>query len=151
MVTDVHVGLHGLTTGSMDDLDLLLVGPDGNQALILSDAGGARSFSDLDLTFNDQAASAPSDDGLVASGAYKPVNYGGDEHFPAAPPFQGAARWGCSGIPTPTASGACSPGRRERPLLRARRLVADVLVGGHLPSEGTVTIDGGAAATSHHR
>ena len=42
MVTDVNVGLHGLTTGSMDDVDLLLVGPDGEQALILGDAEGAR-------------------------------------------------------------------------------------------------------------
>ena len=149
VVTDVNVGLHGLTTGSMDDVDLLLVGPDGNQAVILSDAGGAHSVSDLDLTIDDQATSAPSDDGLVASGAYKPFNYVGADQFPAAPQPQGFSTLAVFRHTDPNGEG---------------RLFAEDDTSGNLsvldgwsldfswddtsrPS-GSVTIDGGAAATS---
>ncbi len=38
-VTDVNVTLGGLTHTYPDDLDFLLVGPGGQQATIMSDAG----------------------------------------------------------------------------------------------------------------
>ena len=41
-VQDVDVTLHGFTSTYPDDVELLLVGPSGQQATLMSDAGGFR-------------------------------------------------------------------------------------------------------------
>ena len=55
-VTDVNVTLGGLTHTFPGDLDFLLVGPGGQQATIMSDAGGSSGIDLVDLTLDDEAA-----------------------------------------------------------------------------------------------
>jgi subtilisin-like proprotein convertase family protein len=78
-VADIEVTLSGLTHPTTSALDILLVGPGGQTALLMSDAGD--EAADDSPTFDDQAASqVPSSDNLV-SGTFQPTNY----DFIAAP------------------------------------------------------------------
>lgn len=74
-VEQVRVQLHGLTHGFLDDLDILLVGPGGQQVMLLSDAGGGAVADALELSFRDEAAEFPGS-GTVVSGEYRPTNIG---------------------------------------------------------------------------
>ena len=62
----------------------------------MGDAGGAADIVNVDLTFSDDAASAPPSSGGIASGTYRPFNYfdegGSNDIFPdPAPPGPDAA------------------------------------------------------------
>jgi subtilisin-like proprotein convertase family protein len=79
-VTDVNVTLRAVDHSNPDDLDVLLVGPGGQQIEILSDAGDSSSLGPEqlpDLTFDDQAAGNAPDNGAISGGAYKPTNHFG--------------------------------------------------------------------------
>jgi subtilisin-like proprotein convertase family protein len=88
-VTKVSVRL-GVNHTFPDDLDVLLVGPGGQTALLMSDVGGdADTMSTVILTFDDAAAaSLPDGNGLV-EGTFKPTNIGGADAFPAPAPAPG--------------------------------------------------------------
>ena len=53
-IADVDVSLHSLTHPTASDLDILLVGPGGQKALIMSDTGD--DAANDSLTFSDEAA-----------------------------------------------------------------------------------------------
>jgi subtilisin-like proprotein convertase family protein len=55
-VTDVDLVLDGLANVVLADLDLLLVGPGGQRAVVMSDAGGFTPLPQLDLVLDDEAA-----------------------------------------------------------------------------------------------
>ena len=55
-VTDVNVKLNGYSTTFSDDVDLLLVGPGGQQVTLMSDAGDGTDVTGLDFTFDDEAS-----------------------------------------------------------------------------------------------
>ncbi|MGH2670948.1 MAG: hypothetical protein ACRDH5_17855, partial [bacterium] len=55
-VTDVNVTLDDLTHTFPPDIDILLVGPAGQNAIIMSDASGGADVSDIDLTLDDEAS-----------------------------------------------------------------------------------------------
>ncbi|MDB5207297.1 MAG: type sorting protein [Flavisolibacter sp.] len=84
-VTKVTVSLNGLTHTWPSDIDVLLVGPGGQRAIILSDVGGGTPISDVNLTLDDGTAAsltaAP-----ITSGIYKPTNIGASDPFPAPAP-----------------------------------------------------------------
>jgi subtilisin-like proprotein convertase family protein len=85
-ISNVSVTLNNLTHTFPDDLDVLLVGPNGQSVLLMSDAGGSDNASGINLTFNDSAAPIP-DQVALSSGAYSPGNYGGSgDAFPAPAP-----------------------------------------------------------------
>lgn len=85
-VYKVTVTLEGLTHSAPDDLDLLLVGPRGQTALILSDAGGGFDIDSVVLTLDDDAASKVPDSGQIRAQSYRPSNYdGGDGDLLASP------------------------------------------------------------------
>jgi hypothetical protein len=86
-VEEVTVGLHGLSHGFLDDLDILLVGPGGQTVLLLSDASGGAVASNLEIVFKDGGTAFPTG-GWVGSGEYQPVNVGltGDT-FPVSGPY----------------------------------------------------------------
>jgi subtilisin-like proprotein convertase family protein len=84
-VVDVDVELHGVQHQFFDDLDVMLVGPGGQRALIMSDAGGVAG-ADVDLFIDDDAPSALPDTGPISSGNYRPTNYGAGDTFPAPAP-----------------------------------------------------------------
>lgn len=82
-VTRVVVTLTGVTHNFPDDLDILLVGPKGQRAVVMSDAGGSGALSNARLTFDDSAASLVPDNSQIDEfGTYKPSNYDGADQFP---------------------------------------------------------------------
>jgi subtilisin-like proprotein convertase family protein len=86
VVTDVNVTLSGFSHTYTDDVDILLVGPGGQQATLLSDGGGGDEVTDLTFTFDDEAATAQADEDPYASGTFKPANYEDDDSYPAPAP-----------------------------------------------------------------
>jgi hypothetical protein len=93
----VTVTLHGLSHEVPDDIDMMLVGPEGQSLVLFSDAGGGFVDPDLRVTVtldDDAEASLPDDDAIV-SGVFRPSNYEPEErdNFPApAPEPSGSAR-----------------------------------------------------------
>lgn len=76
-VHKVTVTLHTVAHASPDDLDILLVGPRGQNVLLMSDCGLNNSVTDITLTLDDDAAAAlPDSDPVITSGTYRPSNYG---------------------------------------------------------------------------
>jgi subtilisin-like proprotein convertase family protein len=90
VVTDVNVVLNGLSHSSPADIDLLLVGPAGQQATILSDAGSDTDVAGLTLKLDDGAATqVPTP---MVTGTYQPTNLSGADAFPTpAPAATGAS------------------------------------------------------------
>ena len=78
-VTKVTVKLNDITHGNPTDIDMLLIGPVGQTAMIMSDAGGFPGITDVTLTLDDFAAN-PLPGGTpappVVTGTYQPTNYG---------------------------------------------------------------------------
>jgi subtilisin-like proprotein convertase family protein len=99
-VWNVYVKLNGFAHTNPDDVDVLLVAPDGTNAIIMSDVGGGTDITGVDLTLDDAAASALPDAGPLASGTFQPTNSGSGDTFPApAPaPSGGSALSALSGI-----------------------------------------------------
>ncbi|MBI4719242.1 MAG: proprotein convertase P-domain-containing protein [Planctomycetes bacterium] len=89
VVSGLTVTLAGLSHTNPDDVDVLLIGPDGTNAFLMSDAGGDANVVAINLTFADGAAQVP-DNTVIASGTYAPTNHGTPDFFPApapAPPY----------------------------------------------------------------
>lgn len=86
-IVDVNVVLDGFTEDVPDDIDILLVAPDGRSAVIMSDVGGARAVSGITLTLDDAAADALPDSGSLTSGTFRPtdIDNGSDAFPPPAP------------------------------------------------------------------
>ena len=66
-ITDVNLVLSGLSHFTPDDIDILLVGPQGQDAMVMSDAGGGTAVNEIDLTLDDQAAAPLPDDTPASS------------------------------------------------------------------------------------
>lgn len=87
-ITDVNIALFGISHARPDDIDVMLVAPDGTRLVVMSDVFGGDAASNVNLYFDD---SAP---GRIAlsepfSGAYKPTNnapFGEADSFPAPAP-----------------------------------------------------------------
>lgn len=77
-IDTVTVSLAGLTHGSLDNVDVLLVAwLEGQAVELMSDVGGPSLVTDLNLTFDDSAPSSLPQNSPPASGVYKPTNYAG--------------------------------------------------------------------------
>ena len=77
---------------------MLLVAPNGTTTLLMSDVGsGANPVSDIDLTFDDEAAGSLPASGAITGGTFKPtdddLDDGGADPFPAPAP---AGPWGAA-------------------------------------------------------
>jgi hypothetical protein len=57
-----------------DDLEVLLVGPRGQTAIVMADAGGDTDINSMNLTLDDEAPAPLPDSGPLQSGAYRPTN-----------------------------------------------------------------------------
>lgn len=90
VVRGVGVTLHGLHHAFPDDIDVLLVGPGGQCALLMSDAGGGTDVTNLTLTLDPGAAAGLPDTAALSSGRFRPSNFdsGGvaDTFYEPAPP-----------------------------------------------------------------
>ncbi|MBL9138490.1 MAG: proprotein convertase P-domain-containing protein [Verrucomicrobiales bacterium] len=86
-VASVRVGINGLAHRFPQDIDILLVSPDGKKALIMSDAGGGNAVTNINLTFDTTSNGAVPRDGTLASGSYLASNYdGASDAFPSPAP-----------------------------------------------------------------
>jgi subtilisin-like proprotein convertase family protein len=73
VVTGVSVRLHGLTHQLARDVDVLLVGPGGQRAIVMSDVGGNGPVSNASPTFTD-SATGPAPNDALGSGTYRPTD-----------------------------------------------------------------------------
>ena len=77
-VSDVNVTLSGLSHTFPDDIGVLLVGPEGQKTILMTDVGGFDDFGGI-LTFDDAASGPLPDEGPLSSGTYQPTR--GTIHF----------------------------------------------------------------------
>ena len=86
-VADVDVTLFGLSHGQVNGLDIVLLGPQGQSALLASDVGS--SANNVTLTLDDQAPDQISSAGPMSTGTFQPTNFQSSDSFtppgPAAP------------------------------------------------------------------
>ena len=76
IIGSVRVTLFDLQHTRADDLDILLVGPGGQQIVLMGDAGGNDGLdTPATITFSDGGASRLPDDGLISTIKYKPTNW----------------------------------------------------------------------------
>lgn len=85
-IVDVNVTLHGLTHAFPGDIDILLVSPSGQSVILMSDVGGASGVTNLDLAFDDSAASFLSVSDRLVAGTFRPSNVDTSDVFPAPAP-----------------------------------------------------------------
>lgn len=85
-ITKATVTLSNFSHLAPDDVDILLVGPDGRRIVLMSDAGGTAEVGGLNLTFDDTTGSTLPDDGPLASGTYRPADYEQGDAFPSPAP-----------------------------------------------------------------
>ena len=91
LVTKVTVSLNGLSHTFPDDVDIILVGPQGQRSIVMSDAGGGGgAVSGITLLFDQNSANILPDNSALASGTFRPANYNGNDGatdtFPAPGP-----------------------------------------------------------------
>ncbi|MEB3260952.1 MAG: S8 family serine peptidase [Cyanobacteriota bacterium] len=80
-IASVEVTLHNFYHNSVDDLDVLLVGPTGEKALLMSDVGGLHSVDGLTLTFSALANADLPDSEPLTSGVWRPTNSFSDNDY----------------------------------------------------------------------
>jgi len=101
-ITRVAVTLRGFSHTFPDDVDILLVAPDGSKLVVFSDVGDTNDLNGATITLSDDAFATLPDTGLVPTGAYKPANFGTVvDPFPApAPAFTSADSPAPGGVAT---------------------------------------------------
>jgi len=102
-VTDVNVRFHNLTHGEIDDVAVVLQGPNGQSIMVMDGAGGL-AVSDVTLTIDDEAAQQFSSTTNPSTGSYRPAQYYTSDSFPAPGP----------------GAGYCTPGRSRAATARWR-------------------------------
>ncbi|MFN9644989.1 MAG: S8 family serine peptidase [Cyanobacteriota bacterium] len=74
IVSSVEVTLYNFYHSSLDDVDILLVGPTGATSFLMSDCGGNNSVNGITLTFSPQAAASLPDEAPITAGTWLPTN-----------------------------------------------------------------------------
>jgi hypothetical protein len=72
-ITDVDLKLSGYSHVFPDDVGVLVVGPQGQKVLVMSDVGFTCDVSGIDLTFDDEATSSLPNGCQITAGTYKPT------------------------------------------------------------------------------
>ncbi|HEX5041568.1 MAG TPA: hypothetical protein VFV75_01620 [Candidatus Polarisedimenticolaceae bacterium] len=84
-VRKLRVRIEGLSHTWPDDMDILLVGPQNRQVVLMSDAGGSADMVQQWITFDDEAPLELPDEGPLFSNTYRPHNFVQGDPFPWAP------------------------------------------------------------------
>jgi subtilisin-like proprotein convertase family protein len=79
-ITSVRVTLNYVSHSFPDDYDILLVGPGGQSAILMSDSGGdhntpAQGLTHCDVTLTDLGTLPLPDADQITTGGYRPTNY----------------------------------------------------------------------------
>ncbi|MBD2602132.1 S8 family serine peptidase [Microcystis aeruginosa CS-583] len=85
-INSLKVTLTNLSHTWPNDIDVLLVGPTGTKALLMSDVGGSSGVNNVTLTFDPTATSSLPDSGLITSGSYKATDFETGDFFNAPAP-----------------------------------------------------------------
>ncbi|HEY0407348.1 MAG TPA: VCBS repeat-containing protein [Pyrinomonadaceae bacterium] len=85
--TDVNVTLTNVNHLNPDDLDILLVSPSGKSIMLMSDAGGTTDLVGVNITLDDSAATQLPDSTVIASGSFRPANFGSGDNISDVLPF----------------------------------------------------------------
>ena len=85
LVGKVTATLVNLNHTFPQDVDVLLVGPSGDNTLLMSGAGSA-NVSGVNVTFDDGAASPVPQNGSIASSSYRPAAYSASASLPPPAP-----------------------------------------------------------------
>jgi subtilisin-like proprotein convertase family protein len=75
-IRDVDVRLNDLQHLYPSDVQVLLVGPNGQTAIVMANAGGSSPITDVTLTLDDEAAVPLPTQQSLASGAFRSTNSG---------------------------------------------------------------------------
>jgi len=75
VISNLTVTLRGLSHTWPDDLDILLVSPTGQKALLMSDTGGGNALNNVTVTLSDAGATALPDTTPITSGTFRPADY----------------------------------------------------------------------------
>ncbi|WP_141540829.1 proprotein convertase P-domain-containing protein [Bacillus cereus] len=88
-ITKVTATLKNLTHEFPGGIDILLVGPEGQTVILMSDTGQNNPTSNVTLTFDDDAPTLLPEFNPIVSGTFKPSNYSGfgTESFPIPAPL----------------------------------------------------------------
>jgi len=89
VIADLNVSIDGISHERPDDLDLLLVGPQGQKVILMSDACGSFGVSAYGWVWDDEAAAPmPEGNGTDVCGTrfHRPANYGSGDFWPAPAP-----------------------------------------------------------------
>ena len=81
--TDVDVTLGGVSHTWPDDVSALLVGPGGQNVMLMSDVGGGAALNGVELTFDDEAPGTLPDGARITAGTYKPTRVSGEDDHPS--------------------------------------------------------------------
>jgi hypothetical protein len=100
-VSKVTVLIDSLQKSIPDDVDAVLVGPGGQNVLLMSDVGGNSSPINADLTFDDSSPNFLPDNEMLVTGTYKPTDFepGDVLDAPAPSPPYGATLSVFNGTP----------------------------------------------------
>jgi subtilisin-like proprotein convertase family protein len=85
-ISDLNVRLSAITHTFPDDIDVLLVGPQGQAVVLMSDTGGSVDLAGVTLTFDQSTGTSLPDATVIATGTYLPTNIGDGDPFDAPAP-----------------------------------------------------------------
>ncbi len=86
VVTDVNVGIIGIAHTFPDDIDMMIVGPQGQKVMLMSDACGNADINNFQYTFDDEAPAPMTDGGSCFPVGNQPVDYEPGENLPVPAP-----------------------------------------------------------------
>lgn len=81
LALNVEATLESLSHTFPEDIDMLLMGPQGQSVILMSDAGGGVDLVNVRLVFDDDATAGLTS-AAIASGTYQPTNRAGADNFP---------------------------------------------------------------------
>ena len=85
-ITGVRVELTGISHAKPGEIEALLVGPQGQKALLVADVGGTSTATGGTLNLQDSGPYSMTDGGPLVSGVFKPTNGPGADSFPGPAP-----------------------------------------------------------------
>ena len=85
-ISKVTVGLNGLNHTFPGDVDMLLVGPGGQNLIILSDVIGGTDWANINYVLDDAAGGVLPSSAAPVSGTFRPTNYASGDAFPLPAP-----------------------------------------------------------------
>jgi subtilisin-like proprotein convertase family protein len=88
-ILDVDVNVSGISHVNAQDIDLALVSPSGAKSILMSDACGTGTVTNLSVLFDESAPGLLSQNGPCTNAAFQTTDYGTGDSWPAPGPGGG--------------------------------------------------------------